>query len=118
MKEKIFKAYLDLAEKYLANNYYDEKVMVVIRMNPSAFSQMMARERNDYTIGTDWIPGGFDDVLFVNLCGIKMPMILDNSVPEDIGFILQHRKDYERLEIQKLHDRFYKMFNGDFRIGE
>lgn len=99
-------AYLDLCDTILEENYTREPIQVVITMSFETFARMCCEERMKlYRYGSD-----IKDVEFINLCGLKTPVIFDESLPDDKLFVLRLRKDYERLEIQNLYDKFYKMF--------
>ena len=50
-------------------------------------------------------------VTFFGLFGQKIPFILDNTLSKDVEFQVMFRKDYERIEKEKLIEKFYKIFD-------
>lgn len=110
MKDKIVDAYFKLREKYYSYDNlhtFKDNMQVVITMTPKAYFKLRA-EANEMVnyINTDFII----DVNFINLCGEKTPVIIDNTLPNNVEFVIQYRKDYERLEKEKLMEKFIKMF--------
>lgn len=53
----------------------------------------------------------YTGVTFFELFGQKIPFILDNTLSKDVEFQVMFRKDYERIEKEKLIEKFYKIFD-------
>ena len=106
MIDKIITAYEELRLKIDDISLF-EKFNVVIQITPKAYYELRA-EGNEMIkyINTDFI----EKIDFINLCGLKTPVIINNSLPENVEFIIQTQKDYERIEKQKLYERLNKMF--------
>ena len=110
MSEEISKAYYDM----ISNYYFDKRYMteynkaqVVLIISPKAYYELRA-ELNDKA---KYMKSCFNENIdYFSILGNKVPVIIDESLPENIDFIFQYREDYERLEQQKLFKRFYKMF--------
>lgn len=113
MKNKIIDAYFELREKYYEHNslgrYNRDDLQVVITISPRGYHELRA-EANELIeyINTDYI----ENIHFINLCGEKTPIIIDGSLPENVEFTIQYRKDYERIEKEKMMQKFIKMFNS------
>lgn len=114
MKNKIMDAYFELRDKYYAHDSWDgrydkDNMQVVITISPKAYHELKAEAYDliEY-INTNYI----DEIHFINLCGEKTPIIIDNTLPENVEFAIQYRKDYERIEKEKMMQRFIKMFNS------
>lgn len=109
MRDKLIDAYFELRDKYYEYNtlHRNDDMQVVITMTPKAYHQLRieANELVEY-INTDFII----DVHFLNLYGERTPVIIDSNLPDNVEFILQYRRDYERMEKEKLMERFNKMF--------
>lgn len=106
MIDKIIEAYSKLRFKMTNEGLY-EKFNIVIKMTPKSYCKLRleANEMISY-INTDVI----ENIHFINLFGLKTPVIIDENLPENVEFIIQTQKDYERLEQQKLFERLNKMF--------
>jgi hypothetical protein len=106
MKDKIIEAYEKLRFS-MKDTMLFEKFNVVIQITPKAYCELRA-EGNEMIryINTDFI----EEIHFLNLFGEKTPLIINNSLPENVEFIIQTQKDYERLEHKKLIERLNKMF--------
>lgn len=110
MSEEISKAYYDM----ISNYYFDKRYMteynkaqVVLIISPKSYWETRT-EQNDKVI---YLKSNYDiNIDYFSILGNKVPVIIDESLPENIYFIFQYREDYERLEQQKLFKRFYKMF--------
>lgn len=101
---RIMDAYFELREKYY-NKYYKGDMQVVIRTSPKGFNQLIVEDTKE--IFTDYELG----IHFINLCGDKTPIIIDDTLSNEVEFLLQYRQDYERMEKEKLMERFFKMFD-------
>ena len=42
----------------------------------------------------------------------KTPIVIRTDLPENVEFVIQSQKDYERQEQERLLDKFFRMF-GD-----
>ena len=45
----------------------------------------------------------------------KTPIVIRTDLPENVEFVIQSQKDYERQEQERLLDKFFRMF-GDWRM--
>lgn len=106
MIDKIIEAYGELRFK-MKDVHLFEKFNVVIQITPKAYYELRAEGNEQIRyINSDFIEG----IDFINLCGEKTPVIINNTLPENVEFIIQTQKDYERLEKEKLYERLNKMF--------
>lgn len=108
MLEEIEKAYLELNEQIWRDSYETSYQQVVLRIKPGDFSYIMYADRYKIKHMTDNDSG--DILYYAYLYGVKIPIILDNSLDEEINFIFQLRENYEASERRKLEKRFYTMF--------
>lgn len=108
MSEQIVKAYTNLADK-LPEMGYEKKVQVIIKMRAGAYIQLMSEMNGAVrTYFLEELP----ELTFVELYGLQTPIIIDNTIPEDIDFAMQLREDYERDAHVNLSNRLFKMFGG------
>ena len=99
----------------ILNTYYEYRNMifekyetpkhmqVVLRMTPKAFIEI--RSNKELRIFNNY------EFFYIELLGRKTPIIIENDLPENVEFIIQSQKDYERQEQQKLFNKFYRMFD-------
>ena len=105
MEDEIVKAYYEYYDKMMEQNYNpDGYLQVVIRITIKAFSELMANSK--MTIFRD------DICYYIELGGFKTPFIIENDLPENVEFIIENRKDYERKEHEELLKKWFKMFGN------
>ena len=107
MRNEILDTYFKYRQKLLDN--YDQPINfnVVIRITSEKFWELVKemQECNTY-IERDIEANCF----FIELLGRKTPIIIDTDLSENVEFIIQSQKDYEREEQEKQFKRFIKMF--------
>ena len=103
MKEKIEEAY-KIYIKNCHNNLKD--LEVVIQISPKGFLEL----EQEIMTNVEYLIN--QSVGFIPLHGRKTPVLLEDKLPSDVEFSIQSRKDYERAEIEKLHNKFNKIFGG------
>lgn len=106
MKEKIIEAYLKHRQSLLDNYSRPENFNVVIRIRPEKFWDLVKEFQNSVERDIE------AECHFIGLPGRKTPVIIDDNLPENVEFIIQSQKDYEREENEKQLKKFFKMF-GD-----
>lgn len=112
IKDRIVEQYIQIREKWLEANYLHRNLQVVIRMKTSTYAQMVmecCKDRDIYM--PEFYDSEFPNIQFTRLCGVKTPIVLDDKLPEEVECTIQLRADYERLEKEKLYERFIKMFD-------
>lgn len=105
IKNKLTEVYIKYRQNVLDNYESVSHLNVVIIMHPKTMAELSAEERELLRVN---IPNEY--VAFINLCGRKTPIILDNTLPDDTDFIIKSQKDYEREEIEKIYSKFNKIF--------
>lgn len=105
IKNKLIEAYIKYRQNVLDNYKSVSHLNVVIIMHPKTMAELSAEESELFRVN---IPNEY--VAFINLCGRKTPIILDNILPDDTDFIIKSQKDYEREEIEKIYSKFNKIF--------
>lgn len=105
IKNKLTKAYIKYRQNVLDNYERVSHLNVIIIMHPKIMAILSAEEREIFRIN---IPDEY--IFFIELCGTKTPVILDNTLPDDTEFIIKSQKDYEREEIEKMYKKFNKIF--------
>ena len=102
MQNKILEAYLKLRSQLDAFSF--DRLNVVIIAQPRSFNKLMAELNGN-------IRRDFDvDCYYIPLASRWTPILIDNKLPENVEFQIMTQKDYERIEQEKMLDRFYKMF--------
>lgn len=109
ISEKMVEAYLNLADK-LPGMGYEEKVQVIIKMRGGSYVKFMSENDNEVrTYFLDELP----EFTFVDLCGLRTPIVIDNTIPDDIEFVMQLKEDYVRIAFQELNNKLNKMFGEE-----
>ena len=96
---------IEVYRKYRANILEEFKnpkhMQVVIRIKPEAFLKLRTEEVRFYNN---------DEFYYIELLGRKTPIIIENDLPNNVEFIMQSQREYEREEEHKLFAKFYRMF--------
>ena len=100
--EHLIDAYMELRDKHNIDIF--KRFNVVITMHPKTFIKFRKEQRYGITRDSDY------EVYYIYLCNSKTPIIISYELPENIEFTIQTQKDYERLEKEKMFERFNKMF--------
>jgi hypothetical protein len=105
MKNKIVEAFMKLRQTLLDSTvHYRDLYKVIIVMTPKAFCELRAEE--PFIECNKKV-----ECYYVELHGNKIPIVIDYQLPENVEFQIMHQKDYERIEKEKLLDKFYELFN-------
>ena len=105
VKGKIIETYLKYRANLLDNYANPENFNVVIKISPEKVLDLIKNEA--------YIERNIEaQCHFIELCGRKTPVIIDDELPKHTEFIIQSQKDYEREETEKQLKKFFKMF-GD-----
>ena len=89
-------------------NTDDMKIIVIV--SPHAMNTLRAELKSTQYIYYKEVDK-YTSVTFFELFGQKIPFILDNTLSKDVAFQVMFRKDYERIEKEKLIEKFYKIFD-------
>lgn len=89
-------------------NTDDMKIIVIV--SPYAMNTLRAELKFTQCIYYKKVDN-YTSVTFFELFGQKIPFILDNTLSKDVEFQVMFRKDYERIEKEKLTEKFYKIFD-------
>lgn len=100
--ENIINAYIELRDKVDINVL--ERFNVVIIMHPKTFMEFRAELPYGMRVDNDI------ECYFIDLFGIKTPVLMNREMPEEIEFQIMTQQDYERIEKEKLYKKFDKMF--------
>ena len=111
IKDKLVDEYKKYVENVLATTWRTDDPQIVVRMKPSTYFEMVAECHKESTVIPEFYTSEFRDIMYTRLCGVKTPIILDYTLPEEVTFTIQSREDYQRLEIKELHSKFFKMFD-------
>ncbi len=100
--KNIIDAYIKLRDKVDISTF--KRFNVIILMHPKIFLEL--REEYPYGIRRD------KDIecYFVNIFGRETPILINRDLPEEVEFQIMTQQDYERLEKEKLYNKFDKMF--------
>ncbi len=104
-KNDIIEAYYKYRQNIINRYENPEYLQVVIIITPKAMSELLAGERY-----IECNPK--DDCYYTSMFGRKTPIIIRADLPENVEFVIQSQKDYERQEQERLLDKFFRMF-GD-----
>lgn len=105
IRNSILEAYYEYRQHIIESFKNPKYLQVVIIISLKEMSELLDEERY---IERDRIA----DCHYTSMFGRKTPIIIRNDLPENVEFIIQGQKDYERQEQERLLDKFYRMF-GD-----
>lgn len=105
IKNEIIEAYYKYRQNIIEKYENPKYLQVVIIITPKGMSQLLDEER--------YIERDIKaDCHYTSMFGKKTPIIIRNDLPENVEFIIQAQKDYERQEQERLLDKFFRMFGG------
>ena len=94
--------------KWNKDNYEMTKPEIVLISNPAYYYKL----REEYKEKIRYLKSDYQyNIEFLNIIGIKVPVVISNEMPEDVEYTLMFRNDYERLEKERLYSKFMTMFN-------
>ena len=100
--KNIIDAYIKLRDKVDISTF--KRFNVIILMHPKTFLEF----RNELPYGCR--VDNSIDCYFVDLFGRETPILIEKELPDEIEFQIMTQQDYERLEKEKMFERFNKMF--------
>lgn len=100
---KLIDMYLELRTKTDINYFRD--LQVVILMTPKSFNNFAGDNSREFILERN-----LPEYVFINLCGTKAPIIIDNTLPNNIEIQMITRQEYERIEKEKMMKRIVEMF--------
>lgn len=101
MRNEIGEAYDKYRDNILNNYQSPEHLKVIIRIHPKAFVELRNEEPNIFQDDFKW---------YCYLGGRKTPILIERELPENTVFIIQSQRDYERIERDKLLEKFIQLF--------
>lgn len=103
MEEEIVKTYYEYYDKILSSNYHPTGYLqVVIKMKPKAFFELIDSGRTFRD----------EECCYMELAGFKTPILLEEDLPENVEFVMESRKEYERKEQEELLQKWFRMFGN------
>lgn len=110
MINKIKDAYFEYRENIIKNNYKLNKLKIVIRINPEKFYKLIGETLLHYE--KIIIEEKYEnEIYYINLLGLRIPILIEDDLPKKIEFIIQSQDDYKKEAYEKILKKFYKMFN-------
>lgn len=98
-----------MKEKWYESNFSMDTPKIVLICSPKYYCEL----RNNYNDKIYYEQSDYKfRIEFLRICGLKVPVIVTNEMKKDVEYILMLKKDYERLEKEKLYERFDVMFNS------
>jgi len=101
--KNIIDCYIKLRDKVDISTY--ERFNIIIIMSPKTFYEF----RNELSYCCCRVDNSIG-CYFVDLFGGETPVLIDKELPEEIEFNIMTQQDYERIEKEKMFERFNKMF--------
>lgn len=82
---------------------------IVLIASPNYYHHLKSRgyKNKIYYIKSDYQYG----IDFFEILWLKVPVIIDNELPKNVEYTLMFKKDYERLEKEKLYMKLNAMFD-------
>ena len=94
--------------KWNNENFGMKKPEIVMICKPSFYHQL----RGEVSDKIQYIKDDYRyQIPFLNIIGLKVPVVIKNDMPQNIEYTLMFRKDYERLEKEEMYKRFLAMFD-------
>lgn len=112
MIKKIEDAVLELLEKIDPFNPFVRDDNVVIIISRKSFSILQADIARDNHVHFIYGVPNFK-YYFIHLLGKRIPIVIDYSLPQNIEFQVMRQSDYERMEEDRLTEKFAQMFGCD-----
>lgn len=100
--KNIIDAYIKLRDAIDISTF--KRFNIIIIMNPKTFLEF----RNELHYGCR--ADKDIECYFVDIFGRETPVLIDRELPEEIEFQIMTQQDYERIEKEKMFERFNKMF--------
>lgn len=104
MKNDLIDNIYKMIDIWNETNYTDPEIVLVCNAKyytklVEEYLEKMMHIKNEYGIR------------FLNVMGIKVPVVISEDIKKDVDYILMFRKDYERLEKERLYSKIISMFN-------
>lgn len=111
MLNRLCDAIFKLRQLAYSNRFFNtDDMKIIVIVSPYAMNTLRAELKSTQCIYYKEIDK-YTRVTFFGLFGQKIPFILDNTLPKDVEFQVMFRKDYERIEKEKLIEKFCKIFD-------
>ena len=83
------------------------EVSMVMIVTPKTYYELRAEANENITyLNTDII----HNIHFLNVAGLKLPVVIQDDLPDNVLFQIMYEEDFTRLEKEKLYERLNKMF--------
>ena len=108
MKEEDIRCLMDCIQKMLEvwkSNHHSEPD-IVMECSPEYYLRKLRAAMPDALL----LYRTRDDVNFIEIMGLKVPVVIVDDMDKNCNFCLKFRKDYERQEIEKLFNKFSEMW--------
>lgn len=111
MLNRLCDAVFELRQLAYSDRYFNtDDMKIIVIVSPHAMNTLRAELKSTQYIYYKKVDKNIG-VTFFELFGQKIPFILDNTLSKDVTFQVMFRKDYERIEKEKLIEKFYKIFD-------
>jgi hypothetical protein len=94
--------------KWNENTYCISEPQIVMICKPSFYYQL----QSEVSDKIQYIKDDYQyQIPFLNIIGLKVPVVIKNDMPKNIEYTLMFRKEYERLEKEEMYKKFIAMFD-------
>lgn len=100
--KNIIDAYIKLRDKVNVSEF--KRFNVIILMHPKTFMELRAEYPYGIRMDKDI------ECHFVNIFGRETPILINRDLPEEVEFQIMTQQEYERIEKEKLYNKFDKIF--------
>lgn len=109
MKDDLIDNVWTMIEKWNEVHFRFNPPEIVLIARPNYYHHLRSRDYKNkiYYIKSDYQYG----IDFFEILGLKVPVIIDNELPKNVEYTLMFKKDYERLEKEKLYMKLNAMFD-------
>lgn len=97
-----------MVEKWNKENFGYNQPEIVLICSPNYYGHL----RSDYEDRIHYIRSDYQyKIEFLEIIGLKVPVIIGDNLPKNIEYQLMFKKDYERQEKEKLYMKLNAMFD-------
>ena len=97
-----------MIEKWNEEHFGYNRPEIVLIASPNYYGHLIS----DYKDKIHYIKSDYQyKIEFLEIIGVKVPVIIDNELLKNVEYTLMFKKDYERLEKEKLYMKLNAMFD-------
>ena len=97
----------EMIKKWEGSHYNQPEIVMLC--SPKYYCEL----REMYNDKICYVKSDFNyQIEFLNIIGLKVPVVIRNDMPKNVEYTLMFREDYERQEKEELYRKLYNMFEN------